>query len=414
MSVHSGIDLPGIYFDEAYIAHALFPEPPGGPNWSLEIFGHTIPVMIMSYAGALKAWLQAPILSLFEPSAATARFPSLVIAAATIWTLFFFSDRAFGRTTALIASWLLATDPTFLFAARLDWGPVAIQQLCSIAGVALILSWTADAKTTKLFLGFFVFGLGVFDKLSFQWMIIAHCAAAMLIFRQDVLQRMTVRSLSLATAGFLFGASPVIAYRLIDYQPQFSAQLETDPARLGEKHRSLPLSLDGTMASGWMFATSAERPAPTRDRFDELLETYFGGQSQARGRKTFLVPAFLLAIIALPWTLRSRFRKGLLYVLVFCGIALLQMAAIKDGGAIHHQVLIHPFPQLFIAASIAALATRFRRAKAVWLTLTVAPLLIANLACGAQLYRDGLRFGGTPLWSEAIYPLHRELQSAAF
>ena len=407
------IDLPGIYFDEAYVAHALFPAPPGGPNWSVEVFGYKIPVMIMSYAGALKAWLLAPVLALFEPSAASLRIPSLAIAAGSICALFFFADQAFGRATALAACWLIASDPTFLFTARLDWGPVAVQQCCSIAGAALLLSWAIRPTNRKLFLGFLILGLGIFDKLSFHWLIVAHGVAAVAVFRKEILQRIKLRVLAVAAAGFFIGASPLVAYRLIAYQPQFIPQLETDPALYQEKFGWLPISLDGTLPVGWMLASSADRPAPTRDGLDELLEAWFGGQSQARGRKTLLPQALLLSLLALPWTLRTSFRPGLLYILIFSGMALVQMITIKAGGALHHQVLLHPFPQLFIAASIGALGIRFQRVSRIVNPAAAAALIAANLLCIGQLYRDGLRFGGAPLWSEAIYSLHHELAAAS-
>ena len=76
----------GIQNDEALFGSALY-ESSGLAYWRWA-FGHRLPVMMMSYLGALKTWLYAPIFQIWHPAAASIRVPMLVAAAATVWLLF--------------------------------------------------------------------------------------------------------------------------------------------------------------------------------------------------------------------------------------------------------------------------------------------------------------------------------------
>src|SRR5437899_11255941 len=75
------IDLPGLYMDELDFVNAA----QGAPdNTMIHMRLGSVPLFIMPYLGALKAWIYAPIFGLFGVSALTIRLPAILIAAVTL------------------------------------------------------------------------------------------------------------------------------------------------------------------------------------------------------------------------------------------------------------------------------------------------------------------------------------------
>ena len=97
--------------------------------------------MMMSYLGALKAWLYRPIFSLFGIGVWSLREPPLVAGALSVWLFYLlFLRRVAGpRAAALIGCSLLAADSIYLLTVCFDWGPVAFQHLLLIGGALLLL-----------------------------------------------------------------------------------------------------------------------------------------------------------------------------------------------------------------------------------------------------------------------------------
>jgi hypothetical protein len=109
-------------------------------------------------------------------------------------------------------------------------------------------------------------------------------------------------------------------------------------------------------------------------------------------------------------------RRGLLFVTVFCAVAIGLMLPVESGGSVHHLALIYPFPQLFVAASLSAVAARMRgvigqRRGQILVCGVAGLLLLTNLRTVVEQYGQILQFGGTPSWSEAIYALHDTLEA---
>jgi hypothetical protein len=120
------IALPGLYFDEMIFADAA-----QGSLDTARVHMHvgSVPLLIMPYIGALKAWIYIPIFRLLGVSALTTRLPVILIAAATLLILFGAMRPTLGGTWAAIVVWLLALDPANIFPSRLDWGPTLLMHL---------------------------------------------------------------------------------------------------------------------------------------------------------------------------------------------------------------------------------------------------------------------------------------------
>ena len=97
------------------------------------IFG--IPLMLMSYIGALKSWVYFPVFHFFGVSPFTIRFPAIILSASTLYIYYHVARTFTNRELGLLATILMATSPAFIFEVKVDFGPVAISMFCT----ALIL-----------------------------------------------------------------------------------------------------------------------------------------------------------------------------------------------------------------------------------------------------------------------------------
>src|SRR5262249_42610450 len=102
----------GVQNDEALFASGIYQQL--GIAQSVKIFGHRIPVMLMSYLGTLKSWLYAPIFRLWKPSASSLRVPVILAASATIWLFWSLLHRTASHRAAMAGAALLASDTLFL------------------------------------------------------------------------------------------------------------------------------------------------------------------------------------------------------------------------------------------------------------------------------------------------------------
>jgi len=134
----------GIENDEALFAQGLYR--PRGELYSIHIGRSSVPIMLMTYLGALKSWIYGPILKLFGISLYTLRQPMLLAGALSIWLFFLLLRRIAGLRAALIGCALLAVDSLYLLTACFDWGPVALQHLLLAAGVLLVVQFHGSGQ----------------------------------------------------------------------------------------------------------------------------------------------------------------------------------------------------------------------------------------------------------------------------
>jgi len=146
------LQLPGLQYDEVNFVNAAL----GNENglfvaWSAKIFGRKLPLMIMEYIGALKSGLYVPIFKIFGTSAITARLPVVGIGLITLLFSYVLFRRMFDRRIAIVGLLLFATDPTFIFANKLDWGPVSLMLVLELSSLCFMWdSSSVSGCTTKL------------------------------------------------------------------------------------------------------------------------------------------------------------------------------------------------------------------------------------------------------------------------
>lgn len=390
---------PGLQNDEVLFVNAHF-RVPGATVYQ----AGSVPLMLMTYLGALKTCLYAPILWLCRPSYVSVRLPVLVLGAVTVWLFVRLLESAHGWRAAWVGGLLLATDTMFLLTTCFDWGPVALQHFFLVAGMLLVLRFCRSSARSVLFCGFLCFGLGLWDKALFLWMLTGLVVATILVFPRELWTRLTVRNVLLAIAGFSLGALPLLVYNATSGFPT----LRSNRSFVFDQFQGKAVVLRGTWNGSALFGYLAGEAGTgnARDAAGPVQRVSFGLHSALGEHRTNrLEGAFYAALLLTPVLCFTRARRILLFCLVALGVAWLQMAITGGAGAAaHHTVLLWPVPHLFLAVGFAEASARWRITG--WL-LAVAMVFLAggNLLVTNQYFYQLVRYGPGGSWTDAIYGL---------
>ena len=224
------ISTPGIYYDETLFANAaLLGSSDTFTHW--KPFG--IPVLLMSYIGALKAWIYMPIFYFFGVDPMSIRLPSILfgvlgggflVLASTIW---------YGRLAGVFSAALVFFDPSLLIQSRLDWGPTALMFLfrgCAIFGIAW---WWRFRTPAGIWMTIAACGFGGFDKLNFVWIILSICISFAIVFRNEAKEYINHYStiaktqlvIIMVITGLILIRAVVIGHSLQDNAASFSERM---------------------------------------------------------------------------------------------------------------------------------------------------------------------------------------------
>jgi 4-amino-4-deoxy-L-arabinose transferase-like glycosyltransferase len=380
------IPYPGIQTDEPFFAVPIY-EPPV-TDYSISVFHHYIPLMIFPYTGTLKSLLYWPILRAFGPNPWSLRVPVVLAGAVTIVLFFTLAKRMAGAPAALIASLLLAADPSFLLTNTFDWGPVAIEHLLLVTGCLLIaLQWPA--------LGFFCFGLALWNKAVFVWALAGLAAGAAIAYWPEVRRHLADRRMALrCTLALLTGALPLIVYNFHAPNATMRSNVHLSTEEFGVKLVSFKQTVEGSALFGFIAAPESEPlPKPTRS-VSLWIRDHLGAY-----HSSLFGYSLLFALLAAPLSWRSPARRAAVFAIAFSLVAFLAMAFTRYTGFAHHIVLLWPMPQLLVGLAAAALRPR-------WLGVAIATVLIlANLLVINQYFAQLERNGAYGFFTDALYPL---------
>jgi 4-amino-4-deoxy-L-arabinose transferase-like glycosyltransferase len=393
----------GIQNDEALFGSAIYD--PVGVEYQARIFRHMVPTMIMSYIGALKAWTYAVIFALWPPSPYSLRVPVLVAGAATIWLLFLLLRDIAGRRAALAGAALLAFDTTFLLTTTFDWGPVAFQHLLLMAGLYLLFRFYKSGRLVWLGAGFFCFGMGLWDKALFAWMLGGVGVASLVVFPREIRFRLTWRNTGLAAACFLIGCWPLVGYNRATGLKTFRSNARFSTAGVDDKLFVVRASMEGNSLFGYVVR---DEPAPQPGRPASTLENWSLKLSDITDEPHLALTgiAFVLALALLPWLWTTPARRPMLFALVLMTVVWAQMTFTQDaGGGTHHAVLLWPFPHVLIAVAFAQAAGAIRRAAVPVLAVVIAIVCGSNFLLTNQHLARLIDRGAGASWTDAIYPL---------
>ena len=302
--------------------------------------------MRLSYLGALKTWIYFPILLRIRPSYLTIRLPMLLAGAVTIWLFMWFLEKAHGRRVAWVGGVLLATDTMYLLTTCFDWGPVALQHLLALAGMAMVLKFTSTGRRSTLFWAFFWFGLTLWDKALFLWFFSGLVVATIAIFPRELWARLNRKNLGLAAAGLLLGALPLVAYNLASNFNTFRSNSRFLLSQFPSRLQALRITLDGQILfdymvhAPWVSGTPRE-PRTALERVSAEVHELSGSRDHYHNE---LVPALWVALALLPLLFlnreRTRARRAMLFCLVVFVVAWVQMALTENAGSSAHHVVL--------------------------------------------------------------------------
>jgi hypothetical protein len=174
---------PGLYYDEMLFVNAAV----GGRG---DIFMRYklagIPILLMDYIGALKAWLYYPVFSIFPVNSWSVRLPAILIGLSGGMMLVAALWRGFGRFAALAGALMILLDPTLITHSRLDWGPNALMFFFRGLMILSVINLTKTLNPKWAWIALIALGLGIFDKLNFIWIGCAAIASTAVFYRDTL------------------------------------------------------------------------------------------------------------------------------------------------------------------------------------------------------------------------------------
>jgi 4-amino-4-deoxy-L-arabinose transferase-like glycosyltransferase len=400
------IPYAGIQMDEALFAGPYYQ--PVAREFRARMFHHDVPLMVMTYIGTLKTLLFWPLIAIFGSSfqahplyaAWVLRLPTVLAGALTVWLFFYLTERSAGTRAAVIAAFLLASDPTFLLTNTFDWGPVALEHLFVVTGCLFLVRYAQDGREKDLAFGFFFLGLALWNKAVFVWALAGLICAVVSVFGRELSKMITRRHLAIAAAGFLIGALPFVIYNGHRRAETFRSNAHLEPRGAPAKFIHVRGALGGYGLFGYLvseeFTESPKAPVSLRGRAAVFIRDHLGEH-----RSGGMEYAAALALLAVPLWWRSRAAR---FCLVFSAVAWFLMASTRDAGAsIHHTVLLWPFPQFFVAVAIASIRWK-------WAAASICALLVVlNLLVVVQYISQFERNGAEGVYSDAMYSLSSTL-----
>jgi hypothetical protein len=394
----------GIEADEAMVANGIYAH--GAPWYSWKLGDVEAPVMLISYLGALKTWFYKGVFLFAAPRPIVLRLPMLLFAAASLWLFFELLNRTIGCRAAWIGTLLLATDTSYLLLNTADYGPVTLQFVFKLAALVLLVRFHQNANRKDLAWAFFLFGLGMWDKAIFAWVLFGLATAGVAVFPRELRKHLGGTNLAVAGLAMLAGALPLVIYNIARPLETLRSNAHMGQTELPHKTDILEETMDGYVMFGFL---TAVEPGPQPGEPKHWYQSLSLAASRWTGhphRNAMLVAA-IASVLALPflwrWLGNRQARQPILFGLIACAATWLPMVLTAGaGGAAHHVILLWPFHLIPVAAMLAAIPL----APAAFVTVL---LCGSNLAVTNQYYADLIRNGPTVRWTDAMDPLERYL-----
>lgn len=401
----------GIHFDASYELASSYRC--CTPAFRLTLFSYAVPVMILPYLGAFKTWLYYPLLQSLDLTPVVLRLPVLLVGTLSVWLFFVVLDRSVGRRVAIGGALLLATDATFVIATAYDFGPIAFLHCFLLAGVLLLLKFERSGASKYLVLAFFVFGLALWHKALFIWMLNGLAAAALCVFPRRVVALLTPRRVAVAAMSLCAGALPLIYFNVVSGGATLrTGEVMSGKAPISQKLLVLKATMSGTVLFGWLTeeaqpGTEAP-PRKIREIASVKVSRLVGGV-----RSNWIFYAFVGSCCLVPWLWFTKSRRAALFALIYLVVTWAQMLILPNtGGGMQHALLLWPFPHFLIAITGAQLGVSLGRYGARAAASMLVVVVATNVFLINQYYCDLVINGTTAIWTDAVYPLFNYLDSA--
>lgn len=383
------ITSPGLQYDEVLFVNVATGEPINGLFVAKRILG--VPIMLMGYIGALKAYLFYPIFKLFGVSPATIRWPVIVLALLTLGVAYAVARFSFSRWVSSLLVLTMAVDPAFMYMTKLDYGPVALMLFLKLSALLFALLTISTGSPRYLWGMSAACALGLYDKLNFIWFLLALVVAGGILFHGE-----------LAAAwrrdrwGFLLPLLLLVALTsvatVVLVIPQFAAsQAEASWVTPLDRLRYVLGLYARTMNGKALYLLVTKSPLATGSLTNAVVCFGLVG----------LVVAIIRAARKAGGVARLPLETRILgcHLLIFL-LIVVQLLITKKAWGPHHIMMLYPF-QLFIVFGAAV-----SLAGTVGATAAAAVLVVSGLSVGAA-YERGFRPTAElePQWSPVVYDL---------
>jgi hypothetical protein len=413
------LSLPGLQYDETnFVDAATGQHGPVFIAYEKKILGTKIPLMILSYIGALKSGIFAPIFILFGRSATTVRLPVIIIGLFTLLISYALYQRLFDRKVAIAGLLLFATDPTFVFANKLDWGPVSLMLFLEVSSLYFMWRWIKEEKRRYLTLAGFLFGLGLYNKIIFGWYLAAFFVSMALLFRENFKKLFHSRNLAWFVPALLLGCSPLIAFNIHTRMGTFRRQAVVTSFGREQLKNSYDL-FRGTLDGGGTYllfnrAEVAVHPkafpnTARRGTVDFFIASAAGFAWVRRSTLPLALALSLLCILFLWARNQLNEKRHILFVAVQLLAIALAISITAEATGAHHVIVLYPFVFPIIAFAFCEfgkwVGNSRVRLSGIITGVALVPVLIPQLVVDARHLHSFRAQGGVAAWSNAIYEL---------
>ncbi|RME86121.1 MAG: hypothetical protein D6775_00915 [Caldilineae bacterium] len=412
------IELPGPNYDEAVEAKPAIQWLRGLPveahrDAVVHLLGRPLPLMVVDYVGALNTYVLLLFFKLGGIGVASMRLWPILVGAVILWLTYRLAAEWLGMGAALLAAFLLAVQPSFVFFSRQGIYVTNTTIAFSLAILLLLLRLVHRGRMRAWYGSWFLAGLGLWAKFIMLWPLAATAILSPVVWWRRRLFGLDVaddfhprrllhpRALLAALAAFLVGLSPFLLFNL-KTGATFSHFLGTlDRSYYGVQNTDYLHNLQirwqqiGDFLKGnhfwYLGGNFVDRLAWPAWLFSFVLLNLMPAVS--RGEKSTQIAA----------------RRGLLFYVFFL-LLLLQTPLTPTALWYTHLALFSPVLALATAAGWALLCDRLPRRLGLSLMIALGLALVSGgLQTDLQYHRALAASGGYADHSDAIYRLGETL-----
>ena len=396
---------PGLHYDEAILLHGSVQMsrsaqelPISHPEHSwIQVFGRSLPLMSLAYAGAVKEYLCLPAVALFGPRTMLFRAIAALLGALGLWGFARLVQEQAGARAGGAVALALAVNPTYVAMNVFDNGTtsawIAVLGLLALA----VARYLRKPTTAAACLAGALAGLGIWTRANFLWILAACAVAAVVVLRRKLL--LPARHYAAAALGALAGGFPFLLFQAISGFGtwQSMSAFHTGGAFTQRLYTRIVL-----------FAEMLITDRAHRSMWDAMMEPAKMYPSWQR----WLFPLVVLASWAVCATARARMHFAHIVSLAFLILAAI-LAFSTLTIAEHHLIALLPFAVTLVALACGIVAARSR----VWRGV-VGALASVYLACAINWQAAAIgglhTTGGLGHWSDALIPLGQQLEQKYF
>jgi hypothetical protein len=387
------LELPGLYYDEALDVvpsmQLLLGQPVSLERGVGVWVGNTaFPVMIMDYVGAVNTYLMVPFFAVLGVNVYSLRLMTVFLSVITLLLAYRVGRRFFGEAVALLATFLLAIHPSFVFWSRMGITVTSVMAVFSLGSLLAFVAWWDQRDGRWFVAGCLLLGLGLWSKLLFLWWILALLAVGFALLAWQAMEvgsgwprRLRDSLAAVVTRGhfwagalaFLLGAAPLIWYNVVSGATFATLQKNLVTTEYGVNN----LDLMRNLATAW-------------DTFRVLLDgSYFWYQGGPFANDAYL-PVFLVAAagsVLLVIEGARQHRRALFVSLAIVVLLIVESSVTVSGHWATHLFISYPFPQLVVALCAVLVASRWRSGAKRLAGWALAAALVLPVVAG-DLYVD--------------------------